>query len=200
MMAVPHPPSPAQNQAAGILRGAMIACEDGDVAIEAIKIGDIVNTLSDGPQVVRWVGSAALSSPVVQIMAGALGKNSPAQDLLVAPAQRMVLSGWQAEVLFGESRVLVAAEALVNGKNISLIKQPSGLEHFHILFDKHETIAANGTTSESFYPSKLAINSLPAEARQALAKQVPELGSLDRSHPFDLVHPAISAAEAALLR
>ncbi|NOR62285.1 MAG: hypothetical protein GQ535_07330 [Rhodobacteraceae bacterium] len=178
----------------------MIACEDGEIAIEAIKTGDIVNTLSDGPQVVRWVGSAEHTTPVVQIMAGALGGTTPAKNLLVAPAQRMVLSGWQAEVLFGETRVLVVAEALVNQKNISLIKQPHRSECFHILFDKHETIAANGTASESFYPSNFALSSLPAEARSALATQAPELRTLDPSHPFDLVHPAISAAEAALLR
>ncbi len=197
-MAAPPPPPSTQNHVAGILRGALIACEDGEIAIESVRIGDIVNTLSDGPQVVRWVGSTELEAPLVQIQAGALGKNTPVQDLLVAPNQRMALSGWQAEVLFGETRVLATAEALVNGENILLLKQPSGSECFHILFDKHETIAANGTATESFYPNNFVLSQLLPEARTALASQVPELST--QAPPFDLVHPEISAAEAALLR
>ncbi|MBL1435634.1 MAG: Hint domain-containing protein [Rhodobacteraceae bacterium] len=199
-MASPEATSLNHNHAPGILRGALIACEYGDMAIETVKIGDIVNTLSDGPQVVRWVGGAMLSTQAVQFQAGALGENRPAHTLLVSPTQRMVVSGWQAEVLFGEARVLVAAEALLNGGSISLTEAPSETEFFHILFDKHEAIAANGTPSESFYPSKIALGSLPAKTRAALHKQVPELDALDPTHPFAPVHPTISAVEAALLR
>jgi len=178
----------------------MIACEDGYVAIEAVKAGDIVNTLSDGPQVVRWVGRTTLGTNAVQILAGALGENTPSQDLLVAPAQRMVISGWQAEVLFGETSVLVSATALVNEKTICLTSHPSQTALFHILFDKHEVLSANGTATESLYPTKSAISHLSSEAQSALLKQVPELATLNPIHPFARVHPTISAAEAALLR
>ncbi len=198
-MAPPENP-PSHDQARGIVRGAMIACEDGDVAVEAVKIGDIANTLSDGPQVVRWVGCGMLATAAVRFQAGALGGNRPARDLLVAPSQRMVISGWQAEVLFGEARVLVSAEALLNGSTITLADLQKETEIFHILFDKHETINANGAVSESFYPNKFALNSLSSVARAALDKQVPELSGLDPVHPFALVHSPISIAEAALLR
>ncbi len=198
-MATPEATSLSHNHAPGILRGALIACEDGDVAIEDVNIGDIVNTLSDGPQVVRWVGSAVLNTTAVRFQAGALGENRPTQELLVSPTQRMMISGWQTEVIFGEARVLVTAEALLNGGSISLTEAPSETEFFHILFDKHETIAANGAPSESFYPTKAALSSLPPKARAALYKHVPELGTLNPTHPFALAHPAISAAEAALL-
>ncbi len=190
----------AHKHASGIVRGALIACEDGDVAIEAVGIGDIVNTLSDGPQVVRWVGRAMATSPMVRFQAGALGEGTPAQDLLVAPAQRMVISGWQAEVLFGETRVLVLAEDLLNGGSIALSGSDTEAEVFYILFDKHESIKANGAPSESFYPGRSALKALSAAARAALAQQVPELSTLDPNRPFALVYPDISAAEAALLR
>jgi len=190
----------AQKQVSGILRGALIACEDGDVAIEAVKIGDIVNTLSDGPQVVRWVGSTRLTSPMVRFQAGALGENTPTQDLWVMPAQRMVISGWRAEVLFGEARVLVQAEDLLNGGSIGLSGGNRETEVFYILFDKHEIIKANGALSESFYPSRLALKALSPKTYAELAERVPELGTLAPNRPFALVCPAISAAEAALLR
>lgn len=199
-MAPPKATSHNRNHAPGILSGALIACENGNVAIETVNIGDIVNTLSDGPQVVRWVGSTKLDSPAVQFQTGALREVGPTHTLLVSPTQRIVVSGWQAEVLFGEARVLIAAEALLNGDNICLVSAPKESKLFHILFDKHETIDANGVPTESLYPSKAALNSLPAKTRAALYQQVPELSSLDPIYPFALVHPEISAAEAALLR
>jgi len=199
-MAAPNTVFATPNQAQGILRGAMIACEDDDVPIENVRIGDIVNTLSDGPQVVRWVGNASNSAKVVEIKAGALGRNTPIEALIVAPAQRMVVSGWQAEVLFSETRVMVSAEALVNGESICYVEQTFDNDIYHILFDKHEVIVANGAASESFYPSKAAINGLSPEERDALVKHVPELNTMDPIHPFNLVHPVISAAEAGLLR
>lgn len=178
----------------------MIACEDGELPIEAIKAGDIVNTLSDGPQVVRWVGIAAYNKVAINLRAGALGDNRPTQDLVVTPAQRMVISSWQSKVLFGESEVLVAAVALLTENEVALIERQDDRAFFHILFDKHEIISANNTPSESFYPSKSALNTLPSEARTALLAQVPELSAMDPIQPFSLVRPVITAAEAALLR
>lgn len=196
----PEISSPHINQAPGILRGALIACEDGALPIEAIKSGDIVNTLSDGPQVVRWVGIASHSKVAVNLRAGALGDNRPAQDLMVTPAQRMVISSWQSKVLFGESEVLVAAMALLTENEVALTQEQDDRTFFHILFDKHEIISANNAPSESFYPSKSALNTLPSEARAALLSQVPELSTMNPNQPFSLVRPVITAAEAALLR
>ncbi len=179
------------------MRGTLIACEDGNVAIEAIKAGDIVNTLSDGPQVVRWVGKTGLHSAAVSIPAGAMGAT---EALLVAPAQRMMISDWHAKVLFGETEVLLAAEALLEAGPARLVKKADGFESFHILFDKHEVICANGAASESFYPLKSAINQLAPDAQAALLAQLPELATLDPHRPYDPVRLTISAAEAALLR
>ncbi len=183
----------------GIFHGTLIACEDGNMPVQAVRAGDIVNTLSDGPQVVRWVGRS-LASTAVRFESGAFGPNTPDRPLVVGPAQRMVLSGWQAKVLFGESEVLVTAEALVDGESISLITPPKAAESYHILFDKHEIISANGAKSESFYPSKTGLSALAPTSRSALLADMPELENLNPNRPFNLVRPAISAAEAALLR
>jgi len=181
----------------GIFHGTLIACEDGNVPVQAVRAGDIVNTLSDGPQVVRWVGRS-LASTAVQFESSAFGPNTPDNPLLVGPAQRMVLSGWQPKVLFGESEVLVGAEALVNGENICLITLSEEVESYHILFDNHEIISANGAKSESFHPSKTGLSALAPASLTTLRANMPNLGGLNR--PFSLVRPAISAAEAALLR
>jgi len=184
----------------GLVRGALIACEDGEVAVETIKAGDIVNTLSDGPQVVRWVGSGPASSiPPVCFKIGSIAKNTPSQMLFVAQTHRMVLSNWQAELLFGSAEVLVPAKALINGTNIYIAENQTSVTYFHILFDKHEIISANGTASESLYPSAATLSALSTQSRAELHACYPEIKHLNPRTPFALVRPAISAAEAALL-
>jgi len=185
------------------LRGSMIACENGDIAIEDLQAGDIVNTLSNGPQVIRWISStkhgAAASIKPIRIKAGALGENTPSKDLLVSPAHRMVVSGWRAEMLFGDTEVLVPAKALVNDSTITVANDLAEFEYFHILFDQHEIVMSNGAPSESFYPIPDAIGALETEARAELLALFPELENMDQNSQPKTVRPTITAAEAALL-
>lgn len=185
------------------VRGSMIACENGDVAIEDLLAGDIVNTLSNGPQVIRWISStkhgAAEHIKPIRIKAGALAENTPSQDLLVSPAHRMVVSGWRAEMLFGDTEVLVPAKALVNDSTITVANDLAEFEYFHILFDQHEIVMSNGAPSESFYPIPDAIGALESEARAELFALFPELENMSNDTQPKTVRPTISAAEAALL-
>jgi hypothetical protein len=135
----------------------------------------------------------------VRFAANALAENTPARPLLVGPAQRMVVSGWEAKVLFGEPEVLVAADALRDGADIGFDTENRGFETFHLLFDTHEILRVNGAASESFYPSKAALEALPAAARAEIMRQCPELEHLAPIYPYRLARPTISAAEAALL-
>ncbi len=187
--------------APGLARGTRIACEDGPVAIENIKAGDIVNTRSNGPQVVRWVGCGV---PVLQagvcLQAGALGENAPSALLLVAPEQRLVVSDWRAELLFGSPAVFVAAKALLNEAGIAMATPEAARPYFHILFDAHEIVNANGVQCESFYPCAAALNALSDQARQEIATQIPGLHQLDPVQPFPPALPTITTAEAALLK
>lgn len=195
---MPETPLPSSN-ALSLARGTLIACEDGEVAIENIKAGDIVNTLSDGPQVVRWIGESATRAQAVCIQPGALSEDSPTRPLIVTPAHQLVISSWRAELLFGSGEVLVAASALVNGTSIAFTQAETALPYFQILFDKHEIIRANGAPCASFYPSAPALAGLDPKARIDLQMQFPEITHLNPHHPFELVRPSITASEVALL-
>jgi hypothetical protein len=178
----------------------LIACEDGEVAIENIRAGDIVNTLSDGPQVVRWVGvSPPIETALISIQPDALSKSVPTKPLLVSPSLRLVIANWQAELLFGSSEVLVTAKGLLKGTGISISSSPAPHFLYQLLFDEHEIICANGAACESFYLSASNLAALDEKCRFDLIEKVPEAEELDPNHPIDLVRPAISAAEAALL-
>jgi hypothetical protein len=96
------------------------------------------------------------------------------RDLRVSPQHRMLLDGWKAELLYGETEVLAAATHLVNDQSI-LREVCDRVEYFYILFDRHEIIFANGAPAESFMPGALGMDSLAAAARNEILTLFPEL-------------------------
>ena len=157
-------------------RGARLAADHGEVAVEDLRVGDLVQTLDHGLQPVRWIGSRKVKgegrpAPIL-IKKGALGND---RDLRVFPQHRMLLEGWRTELMFGEDQVLAAATHLVNDSTI-LRDVCDEVEYFHILFDRHEIVFANGAPSESFLPGPEGMDSLADAAREEILTLFPELG------------------------
>lgn len=157
-------------------RGTMIRMADGtEKLVEHLAEGDLVDTQDNGPQPVRWVGGRTARAfghlaPVV-ISKGALGNHS---DLIVSQQHRMLLSDWRAEVMLGSHEVLVKAKDLVNGDTI-YIRQGGVVEYFHILFDSHEIVFAEGIPSESLHINQSTLDSLGEESRAEIIELFPEL-------------------------
>lgn len=156
-------------------RGSMILTDQGEAPVESLQAGDSVLTKDRGAQPVRWIGSRRVAGKgnfaPIRIKAGALDND---RDLLVSPQHRMLLDGWKAELLFGETEVLVAATHLVNDHSI-LREECEEVEYFHILFDRHEIIYANGAPAESFLPGAQGMDSLASAARDEILTLFPEL-------------------------
>jgi len=113
----------------------------------------------------------------ILIRKGALGND---RDLRVSPQHRMLLQGWQAELLFGEHEVLATAKSLVNDH--SIIRVEGGeVEYFHLLFDIHEIIYAEGAPSESFQPGEQGWKALDEPTRNEILELFPELSDGDFS-------------------
>jgi hypothetical protein len=128
-------------------RGTRILTERGEVAIEALRVGDRVMTLS-GLRPIRWIGHRSYSDQMVadhpdllpiRIRAGALSEALPARDLRVSPEHAMYVDG-----------ILVAARDLVNGVSIVQEQEVEELTYFHLEFDAHSVVFAEGAPSESF--------------------------------------------------
>ncbi|MHA3978028.1 Hint domain-containing protein [Halovulum sp. GXIMD14794] len=166
--------------------GTMIRTPTGEVAVEALVEGDLVLTADHGAQPVRWVGrrmaTAAGELAPIRIKAGALGEQSPAQDLLVSPWHRVLVSGWKAQALFGESEVLIPARDLVNDSDIRVATDLDTVEYVHVLFDRHEIIFGNGAPSESFHPAEIALDKVGEAVREEILKLFPELRSDVRTY------------------
>ncbi|MCH2166022.1 MAG: Hint domain-containing protein [Marinovum sp.] len=158
-----------------LARGTRIATVSGDRCIEGLVAGDLVLTMDRGYQPIRWIGSSKVPAtgdlaPIL-IRKGALGNN---RDLRVSPQHRMLLQGWQAEMLFGEQEVLATARSLVNDHSI-LRDEGGEVEYFHMLFDTHEIIYAEGAPSESFHPGEQGWKALDQATRDELLTLFPEL-------------------------
>ncbi|MDG1532767.1 MAG: Hint domain-containing protein [Paracoccaceae bacterium] len=179
-------------------RGTMIATDKGEKLIEELVVGDMVQTKDHGMQELRWVGSKSVPAtrdlaPIV-IKAGAM---SNVADLTVSPQHRMLLEGWRAELLFSENEVLVAAKHLVNGDTIYRA-EGGEVEYFHLLFDTHEVIYANGAPSESFHPGQQGFGALSEESRQEIIGLFPELAT-DASAYGPSVRTSLKAHEGKIL-
>lgn len=177
----------------------MIKTRQGEVAVQDLRVGDRVLTLDNGAQTIRWIGSRKLAAignlAPIKISAGALGND---RDLLVSPQHRMLLQGWQASMLFGESEVLAAAKSLINDHTIQ--RQEGGeVEYFHILFDAHEIVWANGAPSESFHPGAQGMDAFEAPLRAEIYQLFPELESnVDAYGPSARI--SLKQAEVSMLQ
>ena len=155
--------------------GTMIDTADGERPINALMVGDLVRTADHDYQPIRWIGSSKVAAtgsvaPIL-IKAGALGNT---RDLKVSPQHRLLLGGWEAEILFGDAEVLVAAKHLVNDSTILRV-EGGEVEYFQMLFDTHEIVFAEGAPSESFHAGEVGYGALAEEARAEILTLFPEL-------------------------
>ena len=172
--------------------GTMIACEDGERRVEALRVGHRVQTQQHGLQTIRWIGHRYFSNDEivadeklrpVRIAVDALGPRIPEQDLLVSRQHRIVMESTAVAELADTDRVLIAAHHLAQLQRISCVCPAKGVTYYHILFDRHEVIFANGVAAESFYLYKSAESAKCLSADDLL--ELEENGLLN-----DLVPPA----------
>lgn len=186
-----------QTDLACFVRGTRIETASGQVMVEDIADGTLVMTADHGLQPVRRVLSKTVAATgdlaPICIAAGTLGND---RDLLVSPHHRMVLSGWQAELLTGEPEVLVAAGQLATGSD-RIYRQPmETVDYFHLLFDRHEIIFAEGAATESYHPLSHDANERAPGTQAELATLFPEL--LADGAETRAARPCIAPHEAAL--
>lgn len=180
--------------------GTLIETTRGPVPVEAITTEDHVITAANGPMPVRWVGHRTFAAKgalaPICIRKGTLGNS---RDLLVSPAHRMAVSGWQVAVLFAEEEVLVPAKALLNGDRIYR-KTGGEVTYYHILLDSHELIFAEGAAAESLFlgQDSSELSAFSQAARAEVMAIFPELHS-NMPESRTIARPEISSAEAGLL-
>jgi hypothetical protein len=137
-----------KHQTCCFLRGTLIRGVAGYRPIETLAVGDLLPTQFSGLAAIRKIINFTVRQDdtgrwpddcrLVRISAGALDDNVPARDLFITHTHEVFLND-----------VLVPIMSLVNGKTISFCDEIDSAEYFHIEFDSHDVIDAEGGLCES---------------------------------------------------
>jgi Hint domain/Bacterial cadherin-like domain len=123
------------------VEGVRIDTARGPVPVEKIAVGDLVLTLDDGFQPVRWRGARSVVAvgalAPVRIPAGTFGAHG---EVAVSPQHRICLTGWRAELYCGAGEVLVRAAHLVRAGRLRQDSSVPVVTYHHLLFDRHQII------------------------------------------------------------
>jgi hypothetical protein len=169
--------------------GTLIRTPRGDVAIEELRVGDLVLTAEGRERPIVWIGHrlidcAPRATPrdawPVRIVAGAFAEKRPERDLYVSPAHAICVD------FLGEA--LVCATDLVNGATITRVPTEVA-DYWHVELESHDILIANGLPAESYSATgeRGAFSESYGEAR------VERLSEPDFCRPFasDLVVAAV---------
>jgi T5SS/PEP-CTERM-associated repeat protein/autotransporter passenger strand-loop-strand repeat protein len=137
--------------------GTRIETAAGLVAVEDLRVGDEIRTVSerlggDGEvaapcEPIVWIGSRTVNCArhpnpetvwPVRVAAGAFGENVPERDLWLSPDHAVFVSG-----------VLVPVKLLINGGSITQVKR-TAVTYYHVELPEHAVILAEGLTVESY--------------------------------------------------
>jgi hypothetical protein len=128
--------------------GTRISTDRGEVAVEAIRVGDLVRVvLGDELAPVIWVGRRAVECArhphpgkvwPVRVAAGAFGPGRPGRDLFLSPDHAVYIGG-----------VLIPIRCLINGSTIGQVPVER-LTYWHLELAQHNVVLAEGLPAESF--------------------------------------------------
>ena len=188
------------NQLPCFVAGTLIDTPKGPVRVEDLRPGDLVLTLDRGAQPVRWAGSRAIEArgnfAPIRICAGSYGAEA---DVLLSPQHRVLVRDVWAELLFGESEVLVKAKDLINDKTVRREESDNTVTYVHLLFDQHNILTSSGLLSESYLPGPMMRHTFPEESCDEIITLFPELADID-SAGWEAARPILKSYEAQALQ
>ena len=133
--------------------GTRILTVRGEVAVQALRAGDMVVCLIGGLRRIRWIGHRRLNPSrhprphdvqPIRVCAGAFGRGMPHRDLLLSPDHAVFAQG-----------ALIPVRALVNGATV-LRERVGDVTYFHVELEDaagdavHDVLLAEGLAAESY--------------------------------------------------
>ena len=131
-------------------QGTMIRTHRGEIAVEALRVGDKVITASGKRRPIRWLGHNTVdcrSHPdprailPIRIAADAFAPNMPSRDLTVSPGHGILV-----QIV---DELLVPAGLLCNGATVQQIDVDE-VTYWHVELETHDVLFSDGLRSESY--------------------------------------------------
>ncbi|MBY4895295.1 Hint domain-containing protein [Rhodobacteraceae bacterium N5(2021)] len=174
-------------------QGTLMTTPKGEVAVEDLRVGDLVHTEENGAEPVRWIGHKTFPAKAqfapIEFAPGAIGNT---RALRLSRQHRLLLTGWRAELFFGDEAVWVPAAHFLDWPGVRVV-EGGMVTYFHVLLDGHRTLLAEGVEAESLHPGDVALCSLGATAEAELFAMFPEIERLSRRATS---RPSLRAIEA----
>ena len=127
--------------------GTRIATPQGEAAVEDLRVGNLVLTVSGRTQPIVWIGHRHVdfrNHPnrqrilPVRITAHAFGQGRPKRDVLLSPDHMVFVDD-----------VLIPIRHLVNGRSITQIERDT-ITYYHVELPRHDVLLAEGLPAESY--------------------------------------------------
>lgn len=160
-----------------LTRGTRVETAEGPRLVETLKPGDSIITADGSAQPLQLLLSRALTKTdmlrnpnfvPVRISAGALGHGLPQRDLTVSQEHRMLLSSHTVQLLTGSDTALIAAKNMTSLPGVFLDHSAFEVEYFHLVFENHEIIYAEGAETESLLLSPSVLQNQTPEGRKEI--------------------------------
>lgn len=175
-----------------LMAGTFIETDVGEILIENLKPGMLLKTADQELRPLKRVFMRKISARAlekepklcpVRITAGALGADMPKRDLLVSRQHRMLMSSTTVERMFNAPSVLISACRLARLPGIYVDTTVTEVTYYHLLFDDHEVIYAEGAPTESLFLGAEALATLEQEVIDEIQMIFPHLSlPLDETH------------------
>jgi hypothetical protein len=127
--------------------GTRIRTTRGEVAVEHLREGMLVLTVSGSPQPVRWIGHRHVDFRwhpnrqrvlPVRVAAHAFGPERPTRDLLLSPDHAVFVED-----------VLIPIRHLINNSTVTQI-DCDAIMYYHVELPRHDVLLAEGMPAESY--------------------------------------------------
>ena len=167
----------------GLATGANVRTPCGPRRVENLRPGDLVVTRKDGLQPIRMIWRRTIAAtevaadpslaPVV-IAPRAIGPMMPQAELRIAASHRILLPGYRVEGMRDHDVCMIRARDFAAVSEHAWIDRGNReVSYYNLVFDRHQTFAANGLPVESFLPTPVSVSTLADEEIEALAAVVP---------------------------
>ncbi|CUH53917.1 Hint domain-containing protein [Shimia marina] len=187
----PHSPSSqpliaSADPASGVAcfaAGTRIRTKVGHQLIDTLRAGDLVWTRDNGFQPIQWVSKRTLPGrdryAPIQIAQETFGALKPHW---VSPDHLLLLTGWRAQLLYGEPEILVPARVLVDACDVR-VSACESVTYFHIAFEHPQIVSGDGVLSQCFHPEGLPARGGGVAAHAEMFALFPALAA--GAHVFD---------------
>ena len=186
--------------------GTKLRTIQGEIAIEDLRVGDLLWTSDAGYQPIVWIGKRTLSVAelahkphlrAIRMSAHALGHNQPERDLVLSPQHRLCLSSNIVERITGEHQALISAKDLLELDGVDVVATNAQITYHHVMTPEHQLVMAHGCLGETLFTGPQALRMIPAESRRELRALFPNWTWGQRSFaPICAADPWIMSSRA----